>query len=93
MGKIIQQLSKKFDLVIIDSPAMLAVTDAAVLASLVDFVALVVCWAKTSSGDLRATLDQLGKIKVKSIGVIENQVEHKKSNYYYYKQKKDSNNQ
>jgi len=83
MIKLIKQLSHTFDLVIIDAPAMLAVADAIVIASMVDAVALVICRAMTSSGAVRALQAQLSKVKARLIGVIINRAELNKSHYYY----------
>lgn len=83
MKKLIKQLSHTFDLVIIDTPAILAVSDADVLASVVDSVAFVVCRTVTRTGAVRAALAQLSKVKAKPIGVIINRSEQNRSHYYY----------
>ncbi len=83
MSKLIKQLSQEFDLVIIDTPALLSVSDADILAPLVDAVAIVVCRSKTSSGSLRALLAELAKTRARVIGVIVNRAEQSRSQYYY----------
>jgi capsular exopolysaccharide synthesis family protein len=87
MKKLIEELSNTFELVIIDSPAMLAVADASVLAPMVDAVAIVVCRTKTNLGAVRALQAQLNKVRSRSIGVIVNRAEDKSSHYYYYNRK------
>jgi len=88
MKLLIEKLKNTFDLVIIDTPAILAVADAVILAPMADAIALVICRGKTSRGDVRSVQTQLSKINGRFIGVIENKAEHT-NGYYYYKQKKN----
>jgi non-specific protein-tyrosine kinase len=83
MQKLIGQLSNMCDLVIIDAPAILAVTDSAVLASFVDAVVFVVHRAVTNKGAVWAAQAQLSKVKAKQIGIIINRSEKNRSHYYY----------
>lgn len=83
MKKLIKQLTHTYDLVMIDTPALLEVSDADVLASGVDAVAFVVCRSATRTGAVHAALSQLDKVKAKSIGVIINRSEPSRSHYYY----------
>jgi len=86
---IIKQLSETFDMVIIDTPALLAVSDAMALAPLVDMVAFVICRFKTSSKAVQNIQTRLELVKSKWIGVIINQAEEKF--HYYYNKKKTFN--
>jgi non-specific protein-tyrosine kinase len=89
MKKIIDQISKVFDIAIIDAPAALAVTDATVLASMVDAIALVICRGKTRSQSVKSVQAQFDKIKIKWLGVIFNRSEMNRSNYYYARKKRN----
>ncbi len=86
MRMLIEKLKNLVDIVLIDSPAALAVADAAILAPMVDAIAIVVCRGKTSKGEVQTVLTQLGKSNGNIIGIIENLAEHV-NGYYYYKDK------
>lgn len=88
---LIDQLSNNFDMVIIDTPASLDVTDAVVLAPIVDAVALVVCRGKSSSSAVKTLLAHVNTIKVRWIGVIINRAEVNTSHYYYNHKKETKN--
>jgi capsular exopolysaccharide synthesis family protein len=88
MKDLIKQVTKIFDLVIIDAPAALAVTDTSVLAPLVDAVALVICRGKVSSNAVRSAEDQINRVNARWIGVIINQAEMNESRYYYDNKRK-----
>jgi non-specific protein-tyrosine kinase len=87
MKILINQLAHIFDLVIIDAPAVLSVADAAVLAPLVDAIALVIYRGKTSARAVLSAQAQLSKIKARWIGVIVNRAEMNDNNYYYNRKK------
>ena len=82
MKKLIEQISKVFDIAIIDAPSALAVTDASVLAPTVDAAVLVVSRGKSNSHSVQSVITQFNHIKVRWIGVIVNRVEMKNSHYY-----------
>jgi capsular exopolysaccharide synthesis family protein len=89
MEHILQEATERFDWVIIDSPPVGLMTDANLLAAMVD-VALVVVNAGVTSYELvQKAVDALGRDKV--FGVVLNRVEEGvvqeaySSYYYYYK--------
>ena len=72
-GRIIAELRAAFDLVLIDAPPVLPVTDAMLLAGCADAVLLVVA-SRTRRHDLRRTADSLEQhAKVPILGVMLNQ--------------------
>jgi len=85
MDGIIELLRQRFDTVIFDSPSILEVTDAAVLAPNVDGVLLVVNRARSRKENVRAACKQLIDVKANTIGVVINRAEHNGS--YYYKKR------
>ncbi len=87
MKKIIEQISKVFDIAIIDAPSAVAVTDASVLAPIVDAAVLVVSRGKSNSHAVQSVITQFNQIKIRWIGVIVNRAELKDSHYYYKKSK------
>lgn len=67
-------LRAQFDLVLIDSPPLLPVTDAAVLSKIADATVLVVAAGQTKRGDLRRAAEKLAQVNAPVIGIILNQV-------------------
>jgi polysaccharide biosynthesis transport protein len=82
------QLSERFDRVILDSPPVVAVTDAAILSTLSDGTVLVVRAFATSKEIGRHALRALNDVGAKTAGAVLNAVnldraEYKYSYYYY----------
>ncbi|OIJ11255.1 capsular biosynthesis protein [Anaerobacillus alkalilacustris] len=73
-----------YDFVLIDTPPVLAVTDAQVLANICEGVVLVVSSGKTEIEQAVKAKDLLDKSRAKTLGVVLNQKEAKQSQYYYY---------
>jgi len=86
MEAIIGKMLEQFDTVIIDSPPVLAVTDASVLVSKVDGVILVVKPGQTKLAAIRQSAHQLERAGANVLGVVLNGIELKRSRYYYYYQ-------
>lgn len=76
-------LGEHFDWVIIDSPPVMAVTDASVLAHTATGVVFVVGSEMTSKGSAKAALEQLDGAKAKYVGGILNRVDLRRNPYYY----------
>jgi len=74
MYSLLQELKKRADLVILDSPSLIAVTDSLLLASLADDVLLVVRAAWTSGESLNRATDILKQIDAHVVGIVLNQV-------------------
>jgi succinoglycan biosynthesis transport protein ExoP len=86
-GQGIQDLSTMFDYVIVDSPPLLPVTDAAVLSQWVDGVLLVARANKTRVPDVAASLEQLNAVQAEVIGIVVTDVPTRGGSYkygYYY---------
>jgi capsular exopolysaccharide synthesis family protein len=84
------RISERFDRVIIDSPPVVAVTDATILSTLVDGAVLVVRAFATRKDVARHALRALLDVGAKSAGAVLNAVdlsrhEYKSSYYYYYR--------
>lgn len=79
-------LKEHYDYVFIDSPPVLVVTDAAILAAQVDGVLLVVNSGQTRIDHAQEAKEQLTKASAHIMGVVLNQVKKvdRKYNYYYY---------
>ena len=70
--QIIEELSKKYDHLILDVPAIRATTDAVPLASLGDACCLIIRQGVTTVEDVRLTLDEIDHLPI--LGVILNRV-------------------
>ncbi|MFA5908981.1 MAG: polysaccharide biosynthesis tyrosine autokinase [Vicinamibacterales bacterium] len=76
-------LAEHFDWVIIDSPPVMAVTDASVIAHGATGVVFVVGAEMTSKGAAKAALEQLDSARAKYVGGILNRVDVRRNPYYY----------
>lgn len=76
-------LADHFEWVIIDSPPVMAVTDASVIAHSATGVVFVVGAEMTSKGSARSALEQLDSAKAKYVGGILNRVNVRRNHYYY----------
>ena len=77
-------LLEKYDYVFIDSPPMIAVTDAAILSSQVDGAILVVRSGVTRIDLAQQAKEQFAKANARLIGVVLNQVKMSENDYYQY---------
>jgi capsular exopolysaccharide synthesis family protein len=70
MSDLVGKLAERFDVVIYDTPPLLPVTDAAVLAKYVDDVVLVVAVGSTGRQDFTQALETVGKVGAKVVGLV-----------------------
>ena len=84
MGQILDRLNTAFDLIVIDTPPLLTVTDAAALAPAMDGVVLVAKPGTTKMGAFRQALEQLQAVGARVLGVVLNDVNPKSRRYGYY---------
>lgn len=87
MQRVIAELEATFDVVLIDAPPLLPVTDAAVLSVLSDGVLLVVRTGSTKREQLSRSRDLLAAVDARILGVVMNRVDRKSREsygYYYY---------
>jgi succinoglycan biosynthesis transport protein ExoP len=84
MIEILERLTAENDLVLVDTPPVLSVTDAAALAPGVDGVILVAKPGVTKLAAFKQTLEQLQGVGAKILGVVLNDVEPKSRKYGYY---------
>jgi non-specific protein-tyrosine kinase len=83
MSELIERLKDEADYVIFDAPPVLALTDAAVLATKVDGTILVLKAGKTSRDDAREAKEQLQKVRANLLGVVLNDVKQGNAKYRY----------
>lgn len=84
MAVIIDQLQMIVDVILIDSPPVLVVADASVLAAQVDGAILVVDGFKTKSSSMKAAADTLTNTQTPILGVVVNKLRRAKFGYGYY---------
>lgn len=84
MKALLDGLMDDYDLVLLDAPALLAVTDAAMLAQLVEETLLVVRFARTREPALEAVLLELAKVNVEPVGVVLNRVKLRRQYHQKY---------
>lgn len=83
LEKTIKKAADTFDWVVIDSPPVLALSDATLLAPLCDTVLLVVRANSTPSKLIKETIDRIGREKI--CGVLFNRQKQRHPSKYYYK--------
>jgi non-specific protein-tyrosine kinase len=84
MSDVIAALQQRADIVLFDAPPVIAVTDAAVLASKVDAVLLVVSAGKTKRDHAKKAKMLLDKVNAHLIGTVLTNVKGEASLYQYY---------
>jgi len=84
MQHILTSMRQAADIVLIDTPPILAVTDAAVLAPTLDGVLLVVRPGKTRASALRLTLEQFQQVNAHVLGVVLNDIDLRGQPYAYH---------
>jgi succinoglycan biosynthesis transport protein ExoP len=82
--RFIAELTEQVDVVILDSPPVLAVSDAAVLSTLVDGVILVMDSAKTRIPAAVQAAERIASVGGVILGVVLNRVKARSGGYYYY---------
>jgi capsular exopolysaccharide synthesis family protein len=83
---LLERLKEEVDLVVLDSPPVLAVADARILSARADATILVIDSGKTRAGAVRKTLQALENAKATILGVVLNKVRKNANSYehYYY---------
>jgi polysaccharide biosynthesis transport protein len=84
MQLLLTYLRDNYDLVILDTPPVLAATDAAVLTPLVDGCVLVVRAGETRREMAQRAVKLLSDLNARMTGVVLNEISLGKNGYYYY---------
>jgi capsular exopolysaccharide synthesis family protein len=83
MGYLIEALQHESDVVIFDSPPLLAVTDSAVLGARLGSVLIVVSASRTRRGQLQQGKEKLDAVGARVIGVVLNRLAIRGDNSYH----------
>jgi polysaccharide biosynthesis transport protein len=79
----ITELRRRFKFIVIDSPPIMAATDAVILSALTDGVLLVVRSGETPKEAFTRARDLLAAVKCRLLGVVLNAVDSSAPDYYY----------
>ncbi|MBO0961031.1 CpsD/CapB family tyrosine-protein kinase [Neobacillus sp. MM2021_6] len=84
MEQIFQTSEKLFDIILFDTPPLLAVTDAQILSNRCEGTVLVVYSGKTEKEQMIKAKELLDSAQSKLLGVVVNHKRIQDTNYYYY---------
>ncbi len=82
--RFIDEMRDQYDTIILDSPPLLAVTDAQVLTTLSDGTVVVAQHGVTKKDEISQAKDLLEKVKGNILGVVLSQIPPEDNGYYYY---------
>lgn len=83
MSELLDALDKHFDIIIMDAPPALAVTDPAVLSRLASASVVVVQQGRTRTNELKSTVQRLAVAGKPIAGIVINRVSGTTQGYYY----------
>lgn len=83
MEKLLEELAINFDYIIMDTPPVLPVTDALVLAAKSDATLMVIKARKTKEKMVKQTYDHLMEVRANVIGTVLNECDKSIDNKYY----------
>ncbi|MBU5294114.1 polysaccharide biosynthesis tyrosine autokinase [Anaerosalibacter bizertensis] len=84
MKDLLEEISKEYDTIIIDSPSVGGVTDSVALSTNVDGTILVCSAGETDIDDIKKGKELLDKVNANILGIILDKVIIKNDNYYKY---------
>jgi capsular exopolysaccharide synthesis family protein len=96
MRDIISSLRERFEMIIIDTPPLLPVTDGAVVAAFADGVVVVVRYGKTSRSQLAQSIKALESVDARVLGAVLNMrpmkewAKRRHDEYGYYQDSRDA---
>ena len=86
-GQTLEQMRDKYDVVIVDTPPTLVLSDAAIMARCVDHVLMVVMIGKTTVASARRAAETLQSVGAQIVGTVVNRViPSSRYGYDYYYQ-------
>ena len=86
MRKLLAELQAKADIVVLDSPPVTALSDAAILATQSDGVLMVLDAGRTRREMARRAMEAFGRVHARVIGALLNRMPTSGTGYYYYYQ-------
>jgi non-specific protein-tyrosine kinase len=92
LAKMLDELAKKVDIVVIDSPAILAVADTSILSTLVDGVVVVIRSGHISNQEGKEAIARLRQANALLIGGVLNGISGRSDQYSYHRRKSRGRN-
>ncbi|MFW6161093.1 MAG: GumC family protein, partial [Acidobacteriota bacterium] len=83
MSELVEELKKEFDIILIDSPPVLAAIDSAILTKNTEKILMVLEAEKTPRKDFSRAVEELNKKHSKIMGVLFNRVKMRREDYNY----------
>lgn len=83
MEQLIEEMEQAFDLVIFDTPPVLAVADSQIMAGKVDGTLFVIRKGKDKKEQIQIAAERMDSVKANVLGAIYNRVEQNDDAYYY----------
>ena len=84
MGKLINKFKESYDYILIDTPPVLSINDARILATKCDGAIYVIKAGKTKNHIILNGYKELEKVKANLVGSVVNGVKDSNDKYYYY---------
>lgn len=84
MSRLLSELAEAYDVVLIDSPPLLPVTDAAILSKMVGGTLVVAGADRLQKPQLRTALEALTKVDAHVLGIVLNKAQRKERDRYAY---------
>lgn len=84
MKEFLEGLREKYDMIILDTPPLGPVTDAAIISTIADGMLLVIEASKTEEGQVLYARESLDKVKANTIGAVLNKMPVRKGRYGGY---------
>jgi len=83
MKEMVEEVKKGFDVILFDTPPVLAVIDGVIVSTLADCTILIINAGKLTRKPFLSAIEELKKTQVKLIGVMFNGLKMNKGDYYY----------
>jgi capsular exopolysaccharide synthesis family protein len=83
-AEVLRAMAANTDVVLVDSPPLLAVSDSATLGSIVDGTILVTTAGSTTRGEVSEAVDVLRKVEARTLGIVLNAAPKTSSDGYSY---------
>jgi capsular exopolysaccharide synthesis family protein len=83
MRELLTEMESQFDAILIDSPPLNVVTDAAVLGTFTDGVIVVARAGVTTADSLRMSVDLLHHVRARVLGAVLNGIDFRRDSHYY----------
>ncbi|HUJ66669.1 MAG TPA: polysaccharide biosynthesis tyrosine autokinase [Acidimicrobiales bacterium] len=84
VATIFTDLATRFDMIVVDSPPLLPVTDPLLLGALTDMTLLVVAAGQTKKSQLQRTRERLAQTGIRPLGIVFNEVKRDTDDGYGY---------